>query len=376
MLHSIATKLVPLILFWSANTALATNANSQKLGPKLTPEIVLKAMYPNYNKAKKISYTPYPLKKDDGSFVNPHGNATVETFKIYSESGTQKAIAVIKILEADENGVAFEQNCHVCAPYLSLFSFSKHGKSWQADIKQYDWNNLGSYGIAPEMNVIKIGPEKYGLEILLSSMAFGRDTQSLEILVPMEEKFESAFSSMLDENTEGACEPAKFPCENHYFSYYHFTPDSDKPYYTLQLESFGVREDSGPSTSTLKPTHDLIDYEFTGKTYIVKKQENLLPEDLRKDITKEKLKRAILSAETDLRRLSYQDLVKKIEAGYEQKIAKAPKKSKKKLASERDHWQEKILNDCQKLKTESYENQKNYFDCLTRESEAKLKTLH
>ena len=64
-------------------------------------------------------------------------------------------------------------DCHVCAPHLSIFEFTKKDAGWTLSTYDVAAFQTGSWGEAPNISVLVIGNEKYAIQMDYGYMAQG-----------------------------------------------------------------------------------------------------------------------------------------------------------------------------------------------------------
>lgn len=119
--------------------------------------------------------------------INPpisHGFVNVY-FPIYKEK--EEAIIVYGTKTQGDD-------CHVCAPHLSIFEFTKKDAGWKLSIYDVAAFQAGSWGEAPNISVLVIGNEKYAIQMDHGYMAQGWVMGSISLHAKIGDSFQEIFS--------------------------------------------------------------------------------------------------------------------------------------------------------------------------------------
>jgi hypothetical protein len=118
----------------------------------------------------------------------------------YIENGQEKHIVISHITPEP----ADEYVCHACYPLIGGAVFSKAGGGWKMESgsKIIGWG--GSF--QEEMNLVKIGPDRYGVKLLVEDDSQGYETKLIWLILPHNTELSEALEVGFGEKPgPGAC---------------------------------------------------------------------------------------------------------------------------------------------------------------------------
>ena len=210
----------------------------------LTPEKALLAIYGNYSAKSKSSSVP----NEQGTWNmgdEPEGvEAFNELFRKYKEEGKEKAVLVARLnrmvyssedsiyTSAEPQEKSSPEDCHACAPYLSVFLFTKGAKNWELSMRNDWWQQKGGYGNAPGFGLIGLGPDKHGLVMMVTGMNSGWSSSGNEYYSLAPQGFLGLLVSIGTSERSG-CEEGL--CEDDYSSDIRFLKSVTAGYYDIEV---------------------------------------------------------------------------------------------------------------------------------------------
>lgn len=124
--------------------------------------------------------------KIDPSIYPPISHCFVNVyFPIYKEK--EEAILIYGTKNQGDD-------CHVCAPHLSIFEFTKKDAGWKLSTYDIAAFQAGSWGEAPNISVLVIGNEKYAIQMEHGYMAQGWIMGSISLHAKIGDSFKEIFT--------------------------------------------------------------------------------------------------------------------------------------------------------------------------------------
>lgn len=128
--------------------------------------------------------------------------------------------------------------CHACAPLIGATLFSRKDGKWIVESSNPSVMLYGQFGEPPEAKMIKIGPNRTGVELNLTYGGQGEFTTTAAILVPWHAGFTKAFWTTLSGRYED-CKFTKLPCYQ-YTKQMQFVGGKNPDYFDMVLKSSGT----------------------------------------------------------------------------------------------------------------------------------------
>jgi hypothetical protein len=140
----------------------------------------------NWNNDLAIQIALRRLQNNDWNISglnNPLEHILIREFNLVFKNNDCMLLAFSSIKKGDD--------CHGCAPYLSLFEFTKKTNGWKLNISDMGFTNGGSWGTFPPewINVLAIGNNKYAISITNGFSGQGYGSMVLSIFTLVGEKF-------------------------------------------------------------------------------------------------------------------------------------------------------------------------------------------
>lgn len=124
-------------------------------------------------------------------------------------------------------------DCHVCAPHLSIFEFTKKEAGWKLSTYDVAAFQAGSWGEAPNISVLVIGDEKYAIQMEQGYAGQGWIMGAISLHAKIGDSFQEIFTlPTLEYDPEG----------NGWNSKIKITP-TNTGFYFIEVSRNGVRGD-------------------------------------------------------------------------------------------------------------------------------------
>jgi hypothetical protein len=157
--------------------------------------------------------------------------------------------------------------CNACSALLGVSLWSRHGERWHLDNLNPAIRPMGGAGsLASATELIKVGPDRYGLFLAR------QHNDRVEAVVVLEDAIGNlrvAFNEKIaDGNSSGpySCKYNDVPCWG-YSSDITFDSYSKGPYYELVRTTQGTKKVWKENMSTIEPYEEVQRYTFTGRLY-------------------------------------------------------------------------------------------------------------
>lgn len=126
--------------------------------------------------------------------------------------------------------------CHVCAPAVSIFEFSNANEEWKLTNHYINAFHHGSWGMTSQeqYKVLKIGPDKYGIETRLGYTGTGVSSVTSAIWTDLGGTFSNVFTQCVEENDFGGSLGLDWKAEV-------MVIPEGKGFYNIQVNSNGNR---------------------------------------------------------------------------------------------------------------------------------------
>jgi hypothetical protein len=176
----------------------------------------------------------------------------------YRELGLDKHFVITWTKPAGES-----YDCHVCLPLLSAAIFSRQDNKWQVE-SEAKYLLLGApFGQRPRCQLVKFGPEKFGVLMHYSDEAQGFETEWIVLIAAEGNAIKPIFTlTTRNDPNDALCEraPANDKSCSRYTVEYRFAPGSNAKYFDL----VATKKDNsaGRSTSSTEA------FSFLGDKYV------------------------------------------------------------------------------------------------------------
>ena len=161
------------------------------LNSELTEKQAFIMLFGNYNASQqnaiwKSMNFPAQEKADEYFWKSRTGIVKKVFYQSYQENGYKKAFFITKTIPAD---VPYE--CHACMPLLSATVFVRGRGTWKIAHQNLFLTYDGEYGELLQAQLIKIGPERFGV-LLEAEHRHGESFErEMMILVPYKKNIEN-----------------------------------------------------------------------------------------------------------------------------------------------------------------------------------------
>lgn len=187
------------------------------------------------------------------------GTVAVAFDAAYRELGLDKHFVLTWTKPVGEN-----YDCHVCLPLLSAAVFSRRNSQWSIESKEKYLILGASFGQKPRCQLVKIGPEKFGIVMHYSDLAQGFETEWI-VLVAANGNTVKPILTLTTRNDPNDARCARSPAGDEscirYSVEYHFVPGSNSAYFDIQTTKKTV---SGPNANTSSTKA----FSFVGDKYV------------------------------------------------------------------------------------------------------------
>jgi hypothetical protein len=222
----------------------------------------LHALYGNYDVQSHSSLWRDIAVPDRPELANfrqiSQGAAKVVFDGGYSERGVDKHFVIYATVPLGE-----KFDCHVCSPLLSSAVFARRGAEWHIESEEKYLTLGASYGERPRCQLVKLGPDRFGVAMYYSDMAQGFEVEWIVFVAAEGSTIKPVLTLTTrqdpnDELCRGSSNPES--C-THYIVEYQFVPGSDPTHFDIQATK---KISSGPKTNTVSTER----FSFVGDRYI------------------------------------------------------------------------------------------------------------
>jgi hypothetical protein len=189
--------------------------------------------------ATDSEWTPSPPSDSKlgilSSFPDKKFKASVLLDAAYTEGGRPKHILVLGSLPADS-----DYGCHACGVLISAFTFRQDTNGWFIEAHEPYLLEGGSFGTAPKITIVKVGPDRTGFSVWSSYMAQGEEGEGIELFAPWGPRIVSAITlqTLLDDTGAiGGNPSAKYQMN------YALGPSQTNGFFDLYLSTIGNKLD-------------------------------------------------------------------------------------------------------------------------------------
>ena len=153
---------------------------------------------------------------------------------------------------------------HGQAPALGAALFEKVSVGWALRVRKDDITEMGSYGRAPEGELVQLGPARWGVRYTPGFTNMGESVVGLSLLAPVGGSIVELLSlGELEGDNSGGCDEAEKNCYD-YKSQVRFEPRRDAEWFDVVVTTAGSRLSDEMTSEKFRETHR---YRFTGSVY-------------------------------------------------------------------------------------------------------------
>ncbi len=237
-----------------AHQSYGQGAKKKTLTGEITEDKAMKLVFGNY---------------DDEEEVSAWKPSAADITQLKIDSGAKDVFSSILLAKPMHEGnfdkyilltgtVPKDYTCHACPATISGFLFSKTGGGWQLDAEQKFIARLGEYGEGPATELVRIGPDKYG--VLFRPLYTGTYQEEGMILFEVTDSgLTEALSLPATSGQGGDNKPYK------YSSKLNFVQGKNSSYYDIKISTTGSRKGSDGKVTSVDETKTYI---FNGKKYV------------------------------------------------------------------------------------------------------------
>ena len=211
------------------------------LNSELTEKQAFIMLFGNYNASQqnaiwKSMNFPAQEKADEYFWKSRTGIVKKVFYQSYQENGYKKAFFITKTIPAD---VPYE--CHACMPLLSATVFVRGRGTWKIAHQNLFLTYDGEYGELLQAQLIKIGPERFGV-LLEAEHRHGESFErEMMILVPYKKNIEKAHEELAYYDNFNGC-GWSIQCAT-FSSKISFEKSKNDSFHHMTIKRFGTRDD-------------------------------------------------------------------------------------------------------------------------------------
>jgi hypothetical protein len=156
--------------------------------------------------------------------------------------------------------------CTACAPVIGGGIFVWQDGGWRLDIAQKNIASLGFWGVVPDAELKKIGPDRHGILLQMGYVAQGYSTQDAAIIAQVGQTLKLVFLKEVAVDNEGTgcwMDGSEEECWK-YDSQLTFEEGQNRDYFDLHLTTHGTRWDGEQVVYFEEETI----YVFNGSEYV------------------------------------------------------------------------------------------------------------
>lgn len=158
--------------------------------------------------------------------------------------------------------------CHYCLAIIGGAIFSRNGDAWQMEVGQKYITGLGAWESAPRGELIRIGPDRYGILFRDKDGMQGIIMQRVVLVTVIEKNFLVILNADTDGDNLGACRTIEGGKCWQYSSKTEFIPGKNPSYYDFRITINGTKAaDNEIYSPQVIPFNEVQLYTFTGLKY-------------------------------------------------------------------------------------------------------------
>ncbi len=160
-----------------------------------------------------------------------------------------------------------DMGAHSSSAQIDGAVFYRTNNTWQIDAEQQHITDMGSFGHAPNGQLVKIGPDKYGFQFNNTYMSTGIGGESISIFTALEKGFKEVFNAQTGYFDARYPDTANIEKEG-YSSKVEFVPSNNPTYYDIKVTTQGTKL----VDKKVIPFEEVKVYEFVGTKYELRKE--------------------------------------------------------------------------------------------------------
>ncbi|MGC1128535.1 MAG: hypothetical protein WA875_03145 [Candidatus Acidiferrales bacterium] len=223
----------------------------------------LRAVYGNYDPQSRSALwegMAVPTRPDLSVVRGfSRGVVRVDFDAAYRQIGVDKRIVVTSTKPAGQ-----DYDCHVCLPLLGAVIFSRRSGEWSIESEERYLTLGAPFGELPRYQLVRIGPEKFGVVIQQSDAHQGFEIEWIELIAPEGDTVRTVFTlTTRSDPNEDICSQISGNDEScvRYSIEYHFVPGPNPSYFDILTTKKVIAGAGENSLSTAK-------FSFVGDKYI------------------------------------------------------------------------------------------------------------
>jgi hypothetical protein len=174
----------------------------------------MKSFYGNFDPSMQSSVSAVAAGAEENTFFKGAKGIEVRPYFVAmaKDSGASKVF-----LSTYAGPLGQGYGCHGCAPLIGMAEFAKVNAGWSVESSTKAAVFFGEWGQPPETHILRIGPERVGVELDFESSTQGQFIKPVSILIPWKGEIRKALSIFAADSNKGQCgDEGMLPCyENH-----------------------------------------------------------------------------------------------------------------------------------------------------------------
>lgn len=158
----------------------------------------------------------------------------------FRQDGAERTFLITQLVPQIEGGF----QCHPCAPGIGAATFTKTAEGWRLDVGTPLVTEIGSYGKAPEPEIVQVGPERYAVVLRWGGVGQGYHGRQAAYFLETDAGVKEALLLQTYSDNSGACDAesgSDVPCWA-YTSTLEFLPGENPDYFDLKVTGTGPQE--------------------------------------------------------------------------------------------------------------------------------------
>lgn len=228
-------------------------------------ERAMRMLYGNYDAAKKSSLWQGDiyLLEENGVVSETEGetfSATPLLFKPFREEGANKLFLLTATIP--EGG-----DCHACGAHIGMAVLTERGPYWKIEAAQKVVGQYGAYGQPPTPELVRLGPDRFGLTFSWGDMHQGIAEEGVIFIDRDGGIFREILSIETATDTSGYGTFATAEDNAFYESKIDYLPGSHPTYFDIRVTTRGRRGARLKRRLVMRPFVKVQLYRFSGDSY-------------------------------------------------------------------------------------------------------------
>lgn len=157
-------------------------------------------------------------------------------------------------------------DCHGCGAYLGIAIYTKDGNLWEKKFEQKGEAEIGSWGKLPEVKMVRIGEDNFGIMFHEKHMSQGHYSEGYNLIAIVEGKFKEVIQIPTHSNNRGFAEGMNIePYE--WNAQYELIEGDNKEYFDIQLVQRGTESVGTNESYNVIPVNETKIYKFSKGKY-------------------------------------------------------------------------------------------------------------